>query len=190
MIDLNFENNRLLDVVDENDEVVDLKPRHEIHREGLLHREIHVFMFDKNKNIFFQKKGLHKPSAGLFDATVAGHVNKGETYIEAAVRETAEETGITISPSDLLLVNKLKISNLPKDDFGRPVNNFIRSIYIYTKPIQEKMLKKEEGIQGGAFQKFSHDFLLNMTAEEWKTFHRSIPQELPKILDYLKTWTN
>lgn len=190
MVDLNYENSRLLDVVNVNDEIIDSKPRNEVHRLGLLHREIHVFMYDENKNIFFQKKGLHKPSAGLLDATVAGHVNGGEDYIIAAIRETQEESGITLSALDLFFVKKLIVSNIPRNEYGRPVNNFIRSIYIYKKPISEKMLRKEEGIQGGGFQKFSLAFLQNMSDQDWNIFHRSLPQELPEIIEYIQKWTN
>ena len=63
MVNLNYENERFLNVVDENDEVIDSKSRIDIHRLGLLHREIHVWMFDENKNIFFQTRGLDRPSA-------------------------------------------------------------------------------------------------------------------------------
>ena len=94
MTNLNYENKRILDVIDKNDKIVDSKSRIDIHRLGLLHREIQVWIFDKNKNIFFQKMGLHKKSAGLLDATIAGHPNKGEEYLDAAVRETKEEIGI------------------------------------------------------------------------------------------------
>ncbi len=190
MTDLNYENKRLLDIVNENDEIIGSKPRIEVHELGLLHREVHVFMFDENKNVFFQKKGLHKPSAGLLDATVAGHVNNGEKYLEAAVRETKEETGITVSPSDLVLFNKLKVSNLKKDGFGRPINNFIRTLYIFKKPIKEEMLKKEEGIKGGGFKKYSYEFLLKMTPRDRIVFHNSIPKELPDVLKYIEKWKN
>src|SRR4029078_10371505 len=97
MTDIDYENNRLLDIVNENDEIIDAKARKDVHRLGLLHREVHVWIFDEDKNIFFQKRGLHRTSPGLLDASVGGHVNVGEDYIEAAVRETLEEAGVSIS---------------------------------------------------------------------------------------------
>jgi ADP-ribose pyrophosphatase YjhB (NUDIX family) len=189
MTNLDYENTRLLDIVNEKDEIIGSKSRLEVHELGLIHREIHVFMFDENKNVFFQKKGIHKPSAGLLDATVAGHVNKGEKYLETALRETKEETGISILSKDLFLLQTLKVTNLKPNEFGRPINNFIRKIYICTKPIEEAMLVKEEGIQGGGFKKFSCNFLINLKKSDWKIFHHSIPAELPKVLKYLSTWT-
>ena len=132
MTNVVYENKRMLEVVNESDEVIDSKPRSEIHRLGLLHREIHVWMFDENHNIIFQKRGLHSQSAGLLDATVGGHANAGEDYIDTAVREVKEETGMTISPSDLALLTKFREkSSLVKEDYLGTVNNFIRVVYIY-----------------------------------------------------------
>ena len=189
MTDLNYENSRFLDIVNENDEVIDSGSRTDIHRLGLPHREVHVWMFDKNKNIFFQKRGLHTKSAGLLDATIGGHVNKGEDYLAAAIRETKEETNILVSSSDLAFLKKVKALELPKENFEDNTNNFMRSVYIYKKPIDEKMLKKEEGIPGGGFKTFSYQFLLNLAPEYRKTFINFVlTQELPYVLEYLHTW--
>ena len=191
MTDINFENNRILDVVNENDEIIDSATRTEIHRLGLLHREIQVWMFDEDKNVFFQKMGLHKKSAGLLDATVAGHVNKGEEYIDAAVRETKEETGISVLSSDLLFLQKFKVLNQPQDSLEGSINHTIRSVYLYTKPIREEMLRKEVGIPGGGFQKLSYDFLLNTPKEHEQMIKNFVlTKEIPDVLDYLATWKN
>ncbi|OGI68396.1 hypothetical protein A2738_00715 [Candidatus Nomurabacteria bacterium RIFCSPHIGHO2_01_FULL_42_15] len=191
MTNLNYENKRILDVIDKNDKIVDSKSRIDIHRLGLLHREIQVWIFDKNKNIFFQKMGLHKKSAGLLDATIAGHPNKGEEYLDAAVRETKEETGISVTPSDLIFIKKLKVLHHTQDDFGGTINNFIRSVYVLKKPINEEMLKKEDGIPGGGFQKLSYNFLLNLPKEYKQMIKNHIlEKEIPDILKYLSAWKN
>ncbi len=191
MTDINFENNRILDVIDDNDEIVDSKSRIEIHELGLLHREIHVWMFDKDRNIFFQKRGLHATSAGLLDATVGGHVNQGEKYIDAAMREIEEESGIQAQMSDLVLINKLKLLEDSQSNLGGKINNSIRSIYLYKKAIDENMLTKEEGIPGGGFQKLSYDFLLNLPKEHSQMIKSFVlTNEIPDVLNYLSTWKN
>ena len=45
----------LFDVVDEEDNVVRQEVREVVHREDLLHRAIHVFVFNKRKELFLQK---------------------------------------------------------------------------------------------------------------------------------------
>jgi isopentenyldiphosphate isomerase len=186
MTNLNYENNRLLDIVNENDKVIDSKPRKDIHRLGLLHREVHVWMFDENKNLFFQKRGLHRTSPRLLDVTVGGHVNKGEDYIEAAVRETQEETSISILPSDLIFLKKFRGSHYSGDPVSR-INNFIRVSYVHKYPVKDEQIKKEVGIPGGGFQKLSIDLLQAPEKEFIKMFHEFMfTNELPLVLKYLK----
>jgi len=191
MTNLHYENTKILDVVNENDEIIDSKLRSEIHHLGLLHREIKVWMFDKNKNIFFQKMGLHKRSAGFLDSTIGGHVNKGESYLEAAIRETKEETGISAVPSDLVLLKKIKVPDEHQDDLGGTINNFIHSMYIYKNPIDEKMLKKENGIPRGGFQKLSSNFLLHPSQEHKQMIKDFVlTKEIPYVLNYISSWKN
>jgi len=188
MTHLNYENSRSLDVVNKDDIVIGTKSRSDVHQLGLLHREIHVWMFDKNRSIFFQKRGLHRPSAGLLDATVGGHVNKGEDYIDAAVRETREETNISVSPSDLIFLEKvIDIENVSKKKLGETFNNFIRTIYIYKHPIKDEQIKKEDGIPGVGFRKFSTDFFLNPEKKYSKMFKKFVlTKEVPVVLKYIE----
>ena len=188
MTDINYENQRLMDVVDENDQIIDSKTRIDIHDLGLLHREVHVWLFDENHNIFFQKSGLHRPSAGLLDATIGGHVNKGEDYLDAAIRETKEETGISMPSSDLILLRKFKATfDQSKDNPGGTINNFIRSIYICKNPINETDIKKEPGIPGGGFQKLSREILMDTSRNNTKMFDYFIlKEEIPYVLEYFK----
>lgn len=41
----------LLDVVDENDEVVSVKTRGEIHAKKLMHRAVHILVFKDRKSV-------------------------------------------------------------------------------------------------------------------------------------------
>jgi isopentenyldiphosphate isomerase len=88
----------IFDVVNERDEVIDRKPRSEVHRLGLLHRAIHVLIYDlPKKKIFLQKRSMKKDrQPGLWGASVSGHVDAGEDYDTAAVREVREEIGLKL----------------------------------------------------------------------------------------------
>lgn len=86
----------LLVVVDWDDREVGIAPRHEIHEKGMIHRAVHVVLIDVRGMILLQKRSLIKDRfPGWWDISVGGHVNPGETYLEAAVREIHEEMGIT-----------------------------------------------------------------------------------------------
>lgn len=89
--------NELLSVVDENDCIIDSRPRHEIHAQGLRHRAVHILVFNDNEQLFLQKRSMKKDlNKGLWDTSAAGHVDNGESYHPCALREAKEELGINI----------------------------------------------------------------------------------------------
>ena len=87
----------LLDVVDENDVVIAVKKRGDIHAEGLMHRAVHILLFNSSGELFLQKRSMSKDEQpGKWDSSAAGHVDSGEEYLECASREIAEELGIVV----------------------------------------------------------------------------------------------
>jgi isopentenyl-diphosphate delta-isomerase type 1 len=86
------------DVVNERDEVVGKATRKEVHATGLWHRAVHILVFDGNGRVFLQKRSMLKDlSPGLWDSSCSGHLDSGEDYDAAAIRELGEEIGIKIS---------------------------------------------------------------------------------------------
>ncbi len=90
-------NIELLSVVDDNDQIIDVLPRHKIHELGLRHRAVHILVFNDEGKLFLQKRSFNKDlNKGLWDTSAAGHVDKGEEYFLSAVREVEEELGIQV----------------------------------------------------------------------------------------------
>jgi len=84
-----------LDVVDVHDRVIDTRSRDEIHQLALLHRAVHVLVFNNRQQLFLQKRSLSKDeNPGMWDSSAAGHVDSGENYHDCAQRELGEELGI------------------------------------------------------------------------------------------------
>ena len=94
----------ILEVVDKNGDVLKLAKRSEIHgNPSLIHRVVHVLVFDKKGRLLLQKRSLSKDVApGKWDTSVGGHVTPGEDILEAAKREMKEELGISDCRLDYL----------------------------------------------------------------------------------------
>jgi isopentenyldiphosphate isomerase len=87
----------IFDVVNERDEVIDQKPRSEVHARGLPHRAVHVLVFNSRGEIFLQKRSMKKDrQPGIWDSSCSGHVDSGENYDQTAIRELHEELGLNL----------------------------------------------------------------------------------------------
>jgi isopentenyldiphosphate isomerase len=86
------------DVVDGNDAVIGRATRREVHAHGLLHRAVHVLVFNRTGQLFLQKRSRNKDTApGVWDSSASGHVDAGEDYDGCARRELGEEIGLEIT---------------------------------------------------------------------------------------------
>jgi isopentenyldiphosphate isomerase len=88
----------IFDVVNERDEVIGRRSRSEVHRLGLIHRAVHLLVFNAQGQIFLQKRSMNKDrQPGLWDSSASGHVDSGEDYDACAVREAREEIGLILA---------------------------------------------------------------------------------------------
>ncbi|MBC8010779.1 MAG: NUDIX domain-containing protein [Burkholderiales bacterium] len=93
----------LFDVVDEHDNVIGQARRADVHAQKLRHRAVHVLCFDRDGRVFLQRRSMLKDSApGRWCASCSGHVDAGEDYATAAVRELGEEIGASVSGLEAL----------------------------------------------------------------------------------------
>jgi 16S rRNA (adenine1518-N6/adenine1519-N6)-dimethyltransferase len=85
----------MFDVVDERDAVIGRAARAEVHAKGLMHRAVHLFVVNGRGELLLQRRShLKDKHPGVWDSSVAGHLDAGEDYPEAVRREMAEEMGI------------------------------------------------------------------------------------------------
>lgn len=80
-------------IVDENDQVIGTMDKAEAHRTGVPHRIAVVYVENPAGQIVVQVR-----LNGRLDHSAAGHVDPGESYVEAATRELQEELGISGVP--------------------------------------------------------------------------------------------
>ncbi|MEI6491946.1 MAG: 16S rRNA (adenine(1518)-N(6)/adenine(1519)-N(6))-dimethyltransferase RsmA [Verrucomicrobiota bacterium] len=96
----------MFDVVDESDRVLRAEPREVVHVNNLLHRAVHMLLFNSRGELLLQKRSIWKDrNPGRWDSSAAGHLDSGEEYLEAARRELREELGV--EAPDLELIGRL-----------------------------------------------------------------------------------
>ena len=90
------DSSELFDVVDSENRVIGQDTRGEVHAKGLLHRSVHIWVFNSRGELFLQKRAMTKDeNPGYWDSSAAGHLNAGEGYRTSAHRELMEELGIS-----------------------------------------------------------------------------------------------
>ncbi len=133
-----------LEIINENDEVIGLETREKIHKDGLLHREIHIWFLTPKAEIVFQHRAKDKDTyPDKLDATVGGHVEPKMSYKETAVKECKEETGIDIDLGKLVFLRKMRKKSF--DEATGLTNNTIRSQYAYLYDGRVEDLQVEDG---------------------------------------------
>ena len=158
----------MLEIVDENDNIIGLETREKVHKEGLLHREIHVFFLTPKGEIIFQHRAKDKDTyPDKLDATVGGHVDPNMTYEETAVKECKEETGVDIDTSKLLFLTKMRKKSF--DQVTGMTNNTFRSQYAYLYDGSIFDLQIEDGKATG-FETRKIDDLSHLSEEERSKF--------------------
>ena len=90
MIDIQF--------VDINDEPIGAGTKEQALEQGIRHRITRVILLNSSGEVLMHRRADHLTSNPGKWSTVAGHVDDGETYEQAAVRELHEEVGVRDVP--------------------------------------------------------------------------------------------
>ena len=103
-----------LDVVNENDEVTGRASYNAIYEKLLIHRIVHILIFNESREMLLQLRSNNKDFCPLHLGTsVGGHIRAVESYEDAAKREFQEELGtstdIKFLRKDFYVDNKFNI---------------------------------------------------------------------------------
>jgi isopentenyl-diphosphate Delta-isomerase len=116
----------MIDVLDSNgDPTGEVLSRKEVHRLGKLHRAVHLYLFNKENKLLLQRRSAsadHYPS--MFSISVTGHVDAGESSLEAVKRELKEELGLNSNNEDFkLLFSSRREAELGPTYMDRQIND-------------------------------------------------------------------
>lgn len=93
-----------IQIVDANDQPLGYATREEAWAQGLHHRLVRILIENERGELLLQKRSMSKKKyPGMWTDAATGHVDYGETYEVAAVRELQEELGVA---TDLAFLGK------------------------------------------------------------------------------------
>jgi 8-oxo-dGTP pyrophosphatase MutT (NUDIX family) len=139
-----------VDVVDEKDRVTGQAPKAAVHRHGLRHRVAAVLLQGEDGKYLIPTASGIKAEAGLLYHSAAGHVLSGESYLDSALRELQEETGLIADNLNYLgafWFEKEYPSRIEKENFHVYRATYRRdmgSVRLNEEQVNEQWLTKEE----------------------------------------------
>jgi len=112
-----------------------------LHENGFFHRAVHVFIEVFGGYFIVQQKAKHTENGGLLSSSVSGHVRYGESYLEAAIRETKEELGLDVESEELEEIAYVSACGVTNNEFVK--------LYSYLlDPTKEVITINEEELDG------------------------------------------
>jgi isopentenyldiphosphate isomerase len=155
----------LYDLVDENNNLLGItKPKSLVHKDGDWHRAVHVWVANNQGQLLLQLRSANKIGyPNYWDVSVGGHVSAGEEPATSAVREMAEEVGLSgVKPEDLQFLFNAKDVDLTQPKFHERAQHYV---YLYKTnwPIEQFIIQTDElaGIKYMAVKDLEKDLLDN-----------------------------
>ncbi len=173
-----------LDVLDEKgNKTGEVKSKPEIHKNGLWHRTVHIWLMNSKDELLLQMRSKTKDTyPGCWDVSAAGHISAGEDSLLSAERELFEELGITIAKNDFVRVGEVTQQAILNN--GAYFNNEFNDIYLVKTDLEMKDFKFNDGevekvqyISKEEFKKWVDNKNLNLVSH---------PEEYGLLLNYLK----
>ena len=137
-------------VVDENDNVIGAEMMFDAIEKGLLRSGARVYVFSESGRVLIQRRGKDVMRPLMLDQSAAGHVDEGETRLEAAVRELAEETGISGYPLKVVaepfrskgFINAIYKTVVPDNIQLVPEADEVEELFWLTVPELDELIKE------------------------------------------------
>lgn len=117
-----------------------------IHQKGYYHNTVHIWFYTDDGEILLSQRSAKKMICPLlWDVSVAGHIDAGESIEQAAIRETKEEIGISISENDLHKIGVFKCFQSYKN--GINDNEFHHTFICELEVLLFDLIPQEEEVE-------------------------------------------
>lgn len=139
-------------IVDEDDNEIDQVTRAEMRARNLIHRATYILVFNRQGDLFVQKRTPSKDIyPGYYEIAAGGVVLAGESYERSAERELEEELGV-----------KSHTLNLLFDSFYDDGKNRVWG-RVFTCIYDGPMQLQEEEVESGEFMKIENVLAMMQT---------------------------
>ena len=129
---------------------------------GEYHIVVHILPYNDDKYLV-QKRSKTKETHPSVWAVTGGSALRGENSLQAAIRETHEELGIAINPSEFVKIRRLILGNSLADIWMFECGLSIQEIDFNTEEVEElKWLsfgEIMEMVEGGIFHDYGREYL-------------------------------
>ncbi|MCD7909782.1 MAG: NUDIX domain-containing protein [Clostridium sp.] len=179
----------LFDVRDSEGNVTGVaRERALVHLNGDPHGTAHIWVVRKNSSggwdVLLQKRSQSKDSnPGCYDISSAGHIQAGDDFLPAALRELKEELSIQARPEQLEFIGYHRGYREAVFNGNMFKDNEISAIYIYREPIDIRKLDlQEEELESVMWMDLE---VCRRAVREGTLFNCIYPDELEMLSDKL-----
>jgi O-acetyl-ADP-ribose deacetylase (regulator of RNase III)/isopentenyldiphosphate isomerase len=145
-----------------------IKPKSDVHRDGDWHVAAHVWIVTPDGRVLLQRRSHLKENwPGYWDVSAAGHLSSGESPVEAAVRETFEELGLRIAPSELEHIAVVREESVLRD--GTYIDNEVHEVFVVYRDVDLSAL---------TLQADEVDDVMLVTLDAMRSVEPLVPHEL------------
>lgn len=109
----------------------------EAHAKSLWHGGAHIWIYNSKGDVLLQQRSLRKLiNPGIWDVSVAGHIQAGKTPKETVVEEAQEEIGLKVNPEELKFIGNTTVD---MDEDG-----WQHKVYLWVYILKQDGLKPED----------------------------------------------
>ncbi|HEU4635892.1 MAG TPA: NUDIX domain-containing protein [Edaphobacter sp.] len=143
----------LVDVVDGSDRVVGTLLRRKLLPSGANFRVVHIFVFNDRRELLLQCIAQGLRNSAMWGSSVAGYLQAGESYDQAAARKLENELGLRIplkriGKSSMLDGSSLKFIGLYEAVYDGPVSPDPSQIsQLVQLPLQTVIQERRAGLR-------------------------------------------
>jgi len=144
--------------------------REEAHKTGVLHRTMHLWIFNSHNEVLIQQRSANKDAgANLWYVSVAGHIESSEGIESTLIRETKEELGLDISPFIDSVEYVFTFKDSLEENNGTFFDNEFFDVFALKGNFEiDQVIMQEDEVQ--AVKYISFDELKNIIVNQDKSF--------------------